>query len=420
MFCGCQGIDSLGQNDVSKLTGLNIILKEDANDDSGGPHTVLEAMLGAFAYRSLFFGGFAYFAIDFLFTPTWFFSPYYTLAMSLSFCCSVIIITISLLYTVQSSRMQTNACRNLFASKMVWPVRIAYAMFLHALFWQLIGFIVIGRIKDFDYSGFAEPDPAIDYQFQFDLGIPGFICLVAAVVTRIVVTNQATSIIEWERDCGSLALFEDDAEPSHETRNRVQHSTTDNCERMLKRMDASANAASFCAGNVFYEVLFSSMGKEGAVDFPGGMDKTWTKLTNHWYFTFSGITFMLGTTVVIISTIVTVWAHALQGAESKRLFARKMHLLSVLCAKLFTCSQIAWLLAVAAMGVVKWSPELPKKQFIWVSVRWAALGLALMLYHFKWIKDLRKKVNRSVGDKNSTTTRRVHWSPPTVAGLSSG
>ena len=30
-----------------------------------------------------------------------------------------------------------------------------------------------GRVKDFDYSGFGAPVPAIDFQFTYDLAIPG-------------------------------------------------------------------------------------------------------------------------------------------------------------------------------------------------------------------------------------------------------
>ena len=379
MFCGCQGIEYLGNNDVGRLN-LSIAVHDDAAGDSSeqGQHQLLESMLGAFAFRSLFFGGFAYFAIDFLFTPTWYWSPVYAVSMSLSFCCSVVIITISLLYTVQSGRLQTCRMRNLFASKMVWPVRAAYAMFLHALFWQLCGFILIGRVKDFDYSDFSAPVPDIDFQFFFDLATPGFVCLLIAIATRIIVTNKATAISMSKRS-SSLETAINATEPKH-----------DNCDRMLKRMDAAANSASFCAGNVFFEVLFSSMGKEGAVEFPGD-NALWTKLTNHWYFLLSGLTFMLGTTVVIISTIVTVWAHALEDADSKRHFARQMHLLSVACAKLFRYSQFSWLLAVGAMGVVKWSPFPPREQFIWVSIRWSMLGLMLMVYYGNRIEGLRDR-----------------------------
>lgn len=386
MFCGCQGIEYLGNNDVGRLN-LSIAIVDDGASVSPeeGQHHLLESMLGAFAFRSLFFGGFAYFAIDFLFTPTWYWSPFYALAMSLSFCCSVVIITISLLYTVQSGRLQTSRMRDLFASKMVWPVRAAYAMFLHALFWQLCGFILIGQVKDFDYSDFSAPDPDIDFQFFYDLATPGLICLLIAIATRIIVTNKATEISQSANKSSS----------SDNTDMPANESKRDSCDRMLKRMDAAANSASFCAGNVFFEILFSSMGKEGAVDFPGDQ-ALWTKLTNHWYFMFSGLTFMLGTTVVIISTIVTVWAQALQDPSSKRQFARQMHVLSVACAKLFRYSQFSWLLAVGAMGVVKWAPFPPREQFIWVSVRWSALGLVLMIYYGNRIASLRNKVVRAV------------------------
>ena len=279
MACGCQGIEHLGRNDVTKLK-LQIKLTEEVGGEpeGSGQHEILQAMLGAFAFRSLFFGGFAYFAIDFLFTPTWTYAPFYTVAMSLSFCCSVVIITINLLYTVQSSRLQTSACRNLFASKMIWPVRTAYAMFLHSVFWQLCGFMMTGRIKDFDYSNFAAPDPAVDFQFFYDLAIPGFLALVIAVATRITVTMKATEISQADHD-GPLDNL------SEQTDERLQSSKKDNCARMLKRMDASANAASFCAGNVFFEVLFSGMGIPGAVDFPGADDATWASFANHWSLT---------------------------------------------------------------------------------------------------------------------------------------
>eukprot|EP01048_Picozoa_sp_COSAG05_P006096 COSAG05_NODE_380_length_10564_cov_116.331676_3_plen_930_part_00 len=416
MICGCQGIDHLGRTDVARLR-LKIAF-QDSEDDATNPvhgegqHEVLQAMLGAFAFRSLFFGGFAYFAIDFLFTPTWTWSPCYALAMSLSFSCAVVIITISLLYTVQSSRLQTSACRDVLATKMVYPVRIAYAMFLHSLFWQLCGFMLTGKIKDFDYSDFSQPDPAIDFQFVFDLAIPGCVCLVVAVTTRIIVTMKATELSEIEnefRPSSSEIDILDSRFSIDETLSKKE-----NWRRMLSRMDASANAASFCAGNVFYEVLFSTIGKEGAVDFPGSNnDAMWTKLTNHWYFIFSGITFMLGTTVVIISTIVTVWIHSLETETSKRIFARKMHVLSVLCAKLFRYSQFSWLLAVAAMGVVKWSPFPPKQQFIWVSVRWVVLGVILMYYYGMKIKSIRTTIVADSGHDASLSSPAPTLNPVT-------
>jgi hypothetical protein len=120
------------------------------------------------------------------------------------------------------------------------------------------------------------------------------------------------------------------------------------------------SAASFAAGNVFFEIVFSSISFDSAPVIV--------------YFTLSSLTFALGTMTIIISIIIPVAvqnAHAARGAKSALMLKLKpLVQLSHLCCIWHTLS---WTASLLVWGPIKFPP------FSWMTYTLPALGLLLMV-----------------------------------------
>ena len=140
---------------------------------------------------------------------------------------------------------------------------------------------------------------------------------------------------------------------------------------MLLEGDTLSAQASFVAGNVFYEILFSDKG-----------DVPWA---NYYYFSLACVTLVLGSLVVVLSQAIGVAVTNLCSPQAKMRFGRQLNPSGAMFL-MFNVSQFTWLLSLAAMGYVKYQSR-------WmVSFAWGVAGLVTMAVLWYVVRGRWKRV----------------------------
>lgn len=109
--------------------------------------------LGSWPGRSLFFGSFAYFAVQFFYQPDHMLASPYLLSMGLSFGAGVMVVTVVANIRVYLVSLRTDASKAHFARSLSWMVKMLYIAYLGSIVAFFVGFSMIGMIK----PGFGQP-----------------------------------------------------------------------------------------------------------------------------------------------------------------------------------------------------------------------------------------------------------------------
>lgn len=124
--------------------------------------------LGSWPGRALFFGSFAYFAVQFFYKPDHQLAGPYLLSMGLSFGAGVIVVTVVASIRVHLVSLRTNAAKAHFSRSLSWMMKTLYVAYLGSIVAFFVGFSMIGMIK----PGFGEP---FDRRFATPISAGGII-----------------------------------------------------------------------------------------------------------------------------------------------------------------------------------------------------------------------------------------------------
>jgi hypothetical protein len=137
-------------------------------------------------------------------------------------------------------------------------------------------------------------------------------------------------------------------------------------------------AASFAAGNVFFEIVFSSISFHSAPVFA--------------YFVLASLTFALGTITIIINIIIPVvvqYVHAVGSAKSTLMLKMKPLVeVSHICSMFHT---LFWVLSLFLWGPMKFPP------FSWMTYTLPSLALLLIAQQLRDIRQICFKCDASCG-----------------------
>ena len=103
--------------------------------------------LGSWPGRALFFGSFAYFAVQFFYKPDHQLAGPYLLSMGLSFGAGVIVVTVVASIRVHLVSLRTNAAKAHFSRSLSWMMKTLYVVYLGSIVAFFVGFSMIGMIK---------------------------------------------------------------------------------------------------------------------------------------------------------------------------------------------------------------------------------------------------------------------------------
>jgi hypothetical protein len=266
------------------------------------------------AYRALFFGGFAYFAINFFVVQDRAVSDAYPVFMSATFTLSITVVLWSAIYNINNSYCVGRAAKVIFThlTRLFYLVSVVFSIAAMVSF--LLGFAMIGYIKKIAHYD--------DYAPVMLIGTV-FVALFVPVVVYMV--YRSFSIAR------NPHLY-------------VKEDLTFSYASMMGQIDVAASQTSFIAGNVFYEILFS------VADAP-------TRLPNYVYFISATTTFATGACVIAISTCISFWMARLRTEDHRRRFGRMVKGLKTLLFVLNDISIVAWMTSLTVLGRVKYDAK---------------------------------------------------------------
>eukprot|EP01006_Ploeotia_vitrea_P024135 TRINITY_DN56872_c0_g2_i1.p1 TRINITY_DN56872_c0_g2~~TRINITY_DN56872_c0_g2_i1.p1 ORF type:complete len:572 (-),score=52.40 TRINITY_DN56872_c0_g2_i1:139-1761(-) len=326
--------------------------KYDEKKVSGRPDR-LKAQTQKYSTQALFFGAFCYFAATFFGASERPFAEPYVLAISASFgtaCTAVVVNTILL---VQEAYLTSDLQREKYWGH-VEPIANYSSMFFFAatafFFWALA---FIGLIKT--NKGWEDW-----WEIMMVAGVSGFIGMIVLWYIFLQTKMQITCI-------GDLPT-------TVEKMGEVGYPEA-NPDLFVQIIDAASMQASFCAGNVFFEILFSDFGSPVYTAF---------------YFILSCATMVMGCWVVIIATLTSASLTSFENDEQRKMFAAKMHRWPDIVFGLTLASQISWVLSVIAGGETKY----PEWRAIFgrnVPVAGGILALIMILALWFWVRRVYKR-----------------------------
>ena len=136
---------------------------------------------------------------------------------------------------------------------------------------------------------------------------------------------------------------------------------------MVRLSDTTSAQASFVAGNVFFEILFSDKG-----------DVEWA---NYYYFSLACATMVLGGLVVVLSQAINVAIVNLPSEAAKTAFGLQVDPAEAMFV-LFNSCQYVWLLSLVGLGYTKYVHQW---QYSFV---WGLAGLATLSFLWFGIRAL--------------------------------
>lgn len=316
---------------------------EEEDAQAPAPSRKLSKMLDTLSVRALFFAGFAYFSVDFFYMPTSQFADFYLTVMSISFACGLAIVVENVIIQMAMEFLKSEAEVEEFLKGVEPMISFSFWLAGASVLSFFVGLCLIGRIKKY----YVYTTHVIRYTWVFHAaGALGFL-LIAFVMWWV-----------WSR-LRRVQRAEREGVPFDVAQEYFNYT------RMLAEGDALSAQASFVAGNVFYEILFSDKG-----------DVEWA---NYWYFSLACVTLVLGSLVVVLSLAIGVAVTSLTSESARMRFGRLLNP-SAAMFSLFNLSQYAWLLDLAAMGYVKYKNRW-QISFIWgtfgllcVSFFWAIIN----------------------------------------------
>ena len=304
--------------------------------------------LNAIAFKVLFLGGFAYNAVLFFQFQGLPFDNVYLTFMSATFCISLTIVSWASFYNIKLSNCLSEVEQNEFSSATHNFYEFACLLAALVLILLLCGYSLIGLIKNRQFY--------TDWFQLFPIMIATAIkTLIACASSFFTIRNQYLS---------SINIKEDKSARDEYVSNHI-----------LDQIEVASSAASFVAGNVCYEILFTQT-------LSG-------KIYNFIYIAINNTTFFAGVFTVAYSVQANYFLGELDS-ESK-----KFHFLSLLRkqkGRIFAVSTsmlLTWLLALILLGKVKYISIHAKQSDI--SMILGIIGTVLFLYFSYRIKSISNK-----------------------------
>eukprot|EP00927_Polykrikos_kofoidii_P043291 TRINITY_DN37348_c0_g1_i1.p1 TRINITY_DN37348_c0_g1~~TRINITY_DN37348_c0_g1_i1.p1 ORF type:complete len:1092 (-),score=161.22 TRINITY_DN37348_c0_g1_i1:159-3434(-) len=343
--------------------------------------------------QALFFGSFAYNAINFFFRPEALMGPSYAVMMSICFMISLCIVLSENNMQLRYHSLQTEAKKEKFGRSTTQFVRDLYMFVQRLLQAFLVGITLMGFVKLWQWVETATPicnfNTAVEthtgeggcqliatealadqeyYSRTYGLMISGG-GLVAFVLTfecRRYVLNLAVNISR---------KFAELTRSINTTRKTLLRQSS--IEVALKAIpfadfkeDVSLRmtAATFQAGNVFYEVLFTTVNP----------DKVGHNII---YLGFSVITLVLGCCSVAIGIEILFWFDDFPTSIAKSHFVNEVQPAAALLYYLYVGSLLSWLLAMLSSSQVKYGEDQA-----WFSFITCGPGLLIVLVSWCFVK----------------------------------
>jgi hypothetical protein len=318
------------------------------------------ALLNMLAGRALFFGGFAYFSINFFFTPTREVATAYLVFMSMAFSSSIAIVMLSTFYCIYLAHCPLPEMKANFVLRTRFFFRLTVTLAVVSVFSFLIAFAMIGYVKT----------------------IPNYRDIAPVMVTGTVIAAVLIVAGFWYL----FLRFSNVSRLSPSARSPERY----DYNRYLSQINVAASGASFVAGNVFFEILFSIAGAQA----------DWI---NYYYFIMATATFVCGSFVVAMAAgvqfllgLITLEEHRVYYAHSIRRVKAATFFMNALCF-------IFWLGGIIAGGRVKydvthgslWQPSFSIGLTFFTAMAASALSIKLISNSVLW----------STADANSPTSQ---------------
>mmetsp|Transcript_13950 Transcript_13950/g.20869 ORF Transcript_13950/g.20869 Transcript_13950/m.20869 type:complete len:580 (-) Transcript_13950:163-1902(-) len=282
------------------------------------------ALLSSIAFAVIFLGGFAYFAVNFFNFNDRKYEVLYLHAMSISFMISMWVMVFADRYNYQMTKISTKAGKLAFTKHTyyfyIFTVLSAYGVVVSLL----IGFSVLGNVKSI--SNYRDVDGVIFFS------VIGIMVIILPFIAWVIQTF-------WK-----IKYDKNTAEPV----NDATSSSVEKDENVLmierwKSQILSGNTtAGYIAGNVCYEILFS----DASSDYD---------LSNKFYFLMMTLTFALGVSAVILSTVAILCLGELGTIAAKVKFMKELKYLKLVIFTLSVGCLLAWQTTVIPMADVKYS-----------------------------------------------------------------
>lgn len=305
--------------------------------------------LNMIAYKLLFLGGFAYNAAIFFQFQGLVFDPIYLSLMSATFCCSLTIISFAAFYNIQMYKCVSVKMQKEFSFATHNFYEVTCIMAAAVLVLLLFGYSLIGLIKNRDfYTNWFEVFP---------------IMLASSIKTLVTCVISFMSV--RKHYLSSCNIREDEIINSEHVTNHV-----------LDQIEVMACTASFVAGNVCYEILFTQTLS--------------SRIVNFMYMAFLNAAFGFGVVTVAYSVQSNYFLGELDS-EAQKLYFRS--LLRNQKAKAFiisTCMLLTWLISIILLGKVKYTNTHSGIQ-VQISMILGILGTILFLYFAFRIKSISSK-----------------------------
>eukprot|EP00041_Stephanoeca_diplocostata_P004760 m.49888 g.49888 ORF g.49888 m.49888 type:complete len:459 (-) comp15342_c0_seq9:1606-2982(-) len=320
------------------------------------------------AGMALFFGAFAYFAVNFFFAPDREIADPYLLFCSISFVSSYTLVCIRLFVS-----LFLRATRR---TKAVFDVVNIFFRFGHVLFFAsvtsfLVAFSMIGYVKTInDFQDYA------------------IIMLTGGVGGSAVIVRFAYSVLlkysRAKQYARAIALGEhlqlrpppdtdtwatdDKHANSHREERRQKRAKYFDYERMFLQIKATATLASFIVGNVFFEILFAVSGPYAYANYP--------------YFVCATLAFVSGAIVLTTSTIIYICAKS-EDKVAVKWFGRSLKNTKATLFYCFNLMLFAWMSSLVTLGAAKYTepaaPGAAPKGNWGYSFGWGIFGIGCIL-----------------------------------------
>jgi len=278
-------------------------------------------------------------------------------------------VAINAFYTVlPSSRQKAGFIESIDSTlTRVQTVAVVYLMLF------LGGFLIMGYIKLWTYAPqeFNEPIQ-IEYSFMF-----GWVQFVGGVVAFAVIISGAKHIralqmqmmmdsadekrTGFKTESTGASSAQTESTDASSAQGEPREENTLSWEVYSSALNSIANDIAFQTGNVFYEILFSEVGKYQAADYL--------------YFGLSALTLVLGCIGLAAASLLLFWGNAVRSSGRDHLVTQWVHdtwPLQRSLKRIRIMSLISWECSMLFSSAVKY----PKLWF--ASFGWSALGLALL------------------------------------------
>lgn len=295
-------------NEANSTTDKKFIAEVDSYTEQ------LPALLNLLSGRSLFFGGFAYFSVNFFFSSERHVANSYLVFMSIAFCFSITIVMLSTFFSISMALCQTQEARRLFASRTRFFFRVTVSFALISMLAFLVAFSMIGYVKTINNYLSIAP-----------------VMLAGGSIAGLFIAIGFYVLLSFFRrlDLSDLTAKQSDVFKHH--------------ERMLTQINIAASAASFVAGNVFFEILFS---------VADGSD-----LSNYYYFVSATTTFASGCFVEAMATMVSFLMGQTVRDLHKQRFAKSIKKVKNVIFFFNSVCIVAWMSSIIALGYTKYDDK---------------------------------------------------------------